>query len=290
MIKPEAGSFAFCVLISLFILFAGSTGAMTPTPTPSCIPEWCWLDRDLPETAVPGEAFTVRFNIQGGTASITMVSETVPEGWEILSPEPDYHSGIQYEWYYWITEYTILPPADAEAGTYYFFGETQSYHWCNGNFWRSIGGDFTLEILNGPDLTPTATPSPTPTGENTPLPCQVMTVDIEMPAEIFYPGDPFYCHVTVDNCYPDDSFPDTPLFFILEIYGRFFMGPGFGEYDFYEYDFPAQQMQTFVMIPEFSWPTGLGSSGHACFYSALTTPDRNTLISSVGYKSFRWIE
>ncbi|MCG3197577.1 MAG: hypothetical protein HUU16_15050 [Candidatus Omnitrophica bacterium] len=131
--------------------------SITPSPTGfDCIPEYAWLQRDLPETCRGESPFEVQFTIQGGTALITDVFETVPAGWQVLSPTPFVQMENTVHWDHQIFSYTIVPPAGVIPGDYMFEGETKSYHWCNGEVTRPITGDTIITCQP-------AFPTPTPT-------------------------------------------------------------------------------------------------------------------------------
>jgi hypothetical protein len=125
----------------------------TPTaPSPTCIAEWAWLSRELPEEATAGVPFTVRYNLGGGTAVIRRIEETVPIGWQVLSPPWSERSGQTYTWndvslsypVFWQLE--VLPPADLPDGDYPIYGETTSWHSCNGERTLAIEGDHVIHI------------------------------------------------------------------------------------------------------------------------------------------------
>lgn len=121
--------------------------------------------------------------------------------------------------------------------------------------------------------TPTATPTvPTATpGIPTATPaCDALGVDLWMPDDFFRPGDP--CSLRVHICNPGpETYTDIPVFVILDVFGMYFFAPSFTAFDHYTIPLPAG-MQTFQIIPEFTWPSGVGSALGLLWYSAMTDP------------------
>jgi hypothetical protein len=123
----------------------------TPKPTSTwCTAEWAWVNRDLPAEGTAGVAFTVHYLHQGGGAGFIRMEETLPSGWQVLSPPWSEHSGDTYVWvlpnYSIPPDIQVLPPAGLAAGTYHFYGETTSWHPCNGESTWTIGGDVWIDI------------------------------------------------------------------------------------------------------------------------------------------------
>jgi hypothetical protein len=110
------------------------------------IDETNWLDRTLPPTCMPGDAFTVLLTQMGGTAQIILTSETLPEGWMVSEPGGYVQEDNTFTWLSCIPEYEVLVPESAEPGIYEFDGYTISTHFCPPYYTRDIGGDFTMEI------------------------------------------------------------------------------------------------------------------------------------------------
>ncbi len=130
----------------------------TPTPTrtmgtptwtrSSCISEWAWLRRELPRVATAGQRIKVRYFAAGGTATIVRVQETIPAGWQILSPTPGRREepGDTYFWDHSLDELEVRIPAGLPDGEYSFAGQSTSWHRCNGEVSRGIEGDYTIRI------------------------------------------------------------------------------------------------------------------------------------------------
>jgi hypothetical protein len=131
------------------------TSTPTPTRTPtgtSCVAEWAWLSRELPQVATAGVPFTVHYRWNGGSAEIRRIEEALPPNWQVVSPPWTEHSGNTYLWDIhlpydsvpWSIE--VLPPAGTPTGDYYVHGQTTSYHRCNGEVSRGIDGDTRVHI------------------------------------------------------------------------------------------------------------------------------------------------
>lgn len=117
-----------------------------PFPTPGCIAEWAWLDRELPAEGVAGSPVVVSYSIRGGSASIVEMRERIPAGWQVISPMWEERNEDIYVWDGRVHALELLPPADLPAGEYHFSGSTTSWHWCNGEVYRSIDGDDVIRI------------------------------------------------------------------------------------------------------------------------------------------------
>lgn len=131
----------------------GTVPPPSPTVTPtSCIAEWAWLSRDLPARAVAGTPFAVHYKWRGGTARIRRIEETLPAGWQVLSPPWTQRSGDTYVWDTWVSygfsvwQIDILPPRESPSGDYRFSGSTISWHSCNGEVGWGIEGASTVRV------------------------------------------------------------------------------------------------------------------------------------------------
>ncbi len=140
-----------------------------------------------------------------------------------------------------------------------------------------------------PPDTPTPTVTPTPSMTPTPV-CDVTGVTIEMPLEMYYPGDTCYVTVTVCNA-TGSPLVDYPLFVILDVYGTFFFGPGFtGAFDSYLRDYPVFPWDATVVpvLDPFTWPdTGTSAAG-ILFHAALTDPEVSVLFGEMDTFEFGW--
>ncbi len=115
-------------------------------------------------------------------------------------------------------------------------------------------------------------------------------VDIFMPSHHFTPGSQCGCRATV--CNPTDQpLEGYPLFVILEAFGHFFFAPGFTEnVDSYLPLYPSiPPGETRVtVIPDFTWPAGVGAADNLYLYAALTTPDVSGIAGEMGIWEFGW--
>lgn len=116
--------------------------------------------------------------------------------------------------------------------------------------------------------------------------CTELGVTIDMPATHFQTGDPFFCRVTA--CNPGlDTFPDIPLFVLLDVYGSYYFAPGFGGFDYYELNLHPGKTVVEV-IPVFSWPPGTGSASGIIFYAGMTNHDMTDLFGMMDFVVFGW--
>lgn len=313
----------FCLItfLSIPVLSAGISDP-SPTPPPSnpsptcspspsptwCIPEWCWLERELPESCEAGEEFEVYASIRGGSANIVFVEETVPHDWVITSPGwtkngDTYSRGNSQLGDETIPVttgsllYTIKSPPETAGGNYTFSGWTRSYHWCNGYVDHLIDGDNTIILL---DQTPTPTPSPdpvispTPTSEYMPSPtpapnqCHPSSVNITMPKHDFYPGDTCACSITICNS-TSDLWNGYRLFAALQIAGCFYFAPDFTHFDYITMSFLPGETR-YSVLDEFIWPEGASSYEDAIWYAALMDPTMANVIGNISSFDFSWHE
>lgn len=103
-------------------------------------------------------------------------------------------------------------------------------------------------------------------------------------------GDTCACRVMVCNA-AGQSLTGYPLFVVLEVYGMYFYGPSFGTtIDSYVTLYPEFEpgMQVVTVIPEFSWPSNVGTANGLMFHAALLTPDMNALMGQMDSWEFGW--
>jgi hypothetical protein len=130
---------------------------------------------------------------------------------------------------------------------------------------------------------PTPTPAPTPTPECTKLGCS-----IEMPSNMFGPGN--HCYCTVYVCNPGQTtYKNTPVFVVLDVYGLYFFAPSFSDFDSYLFDI-APGIQIIEVLPSFNWPSGAGSATGIYWYAAMTDPEMTGLIGNMDTFAFGWYE
>ncbi len=132
-----------------------------------------------------------------------------------------------------------------------------------------------------------AEPPPTPTP--TPNPCAFLGVRVEMPLEIYHPGDT--CRVDAFVCVPgDQAMSGLPLFVMLYVAGEFFYGPGFTQnIDYYEGDYPPGETEVEI-IESFFWPDGCGSYDGAMFIGAFLNQEMTMILGEFGYFVFGWTD
>ncbi len=141
-----------------------------------------------------------------------------------------------------------------------------------------------------PTHTPTMVPTPQPTA--TPI-CET-GVYLFIPSDYFRPGDIFWLNALICN---SDSTPyqDINFFVILDI--------GIGEYWFYPdwvhyppdisyvtIDLDSGERRYVEIIPEFVWPSGVGSYDNVIFWGAITDPQITHVIGHLDYVKFAYGE
>jgi 5-methylthioadenosine/S-adenosylhomocysteine deaminase len=153
-----------------------------------------------------------------------------------------------------------------------------SYDPCGGT------GETPTPTPTGPTPTPTP-PGATPTG--TQQPCDELGVTIWMPSNDFGPGDP--CSLEARVCNPSSViYLDIPLFVIMDIYGSYYFAPSFSDYDNYIINELESGMYTELVIPEFSWPSGVGNATGILVYGAMTDKQISQLFGTYSIFSFGW--
>jgi hypothetical protein len=116
--------------------------------------------------------------------------------------------------------------------------------------------------------------------------CTEFGCSIDIPSTFLHAGDPFYCHVTA--CNPDlITYPDIPLFVLLDVFGTYFFAPGFSDFDYYEINLIPGKTAIEV-IPEFSWPSNVGSASGIVLYAAMTDHNMTSLFGTLDAVTFGW--
>jgi len=112
-----------------------------------------------------------------------------------------------------------------------------------------------------------------------------ISVQLEMPAHAFWPGDLCYLNAICTNSGPGRN--NLMLFVVLGVYGDFFFWPSWGSFDFEVVDLPLEE-KTVPIIPEFNWPENAGNADHIFFYSALMNALKTELYGELASWEFRW--
>lgn len=116
----------------------------------------------------------------------------------------------------------------------------------------------------------------------------VSKVYVNMPSHQFYAGDRSSCSVSVWNV--ENTTPcDSRLFVILDIRGELYCAPSFTSFDYYSGCF-ENGMTEISVIPEFTWPSGVGSATGLVWYAALVNSEMTELASEIGVFDFGWSE
>jgi hypothetical protein len=144
-------------------------------------------------------------------------------------------------------------------------------------------------LASAPTPTPTQEPTFTPTPTPTPTSgCSSLGVILAMPSDNFGPGDPCSCTVTVCNPGPQ-TYTGIPLFVILDVYGSYFFWPSFEEFDYRAIDLPVGESDTSV-LPDFAWPTGVGTASGLNWYAGMTNAEMSDLLGEMDVFTFGWHE
>ena len=145
----------------------------------------------------------------------------------------------------------------------------------------------TYTPSNTPTSVPTATPTPSFSPEPTQTPgCTELSVKVWMPSDYFTEGDPCGCKVYL--CNPGvDTYPDVPLFVILDVLGTYFFAPQYDDFSNYTVNLAPGQME-FTVLDEFAWPKVEGSGTNISWISAMTDPAITELFGGYDTFSFGW--
>ena len=113
-----------------------------------------------------------------------------------------------------------------------------------------------------------------------------MGCTIVMPQDFYSAGDTCQCDLLVCNTFTY-SLTNVPVFMVLELFGVYYFAPEFNDYSFYLHDIlPGEN--TISVLPEFSWPSGVGQVDDATWYAAMTDPEISNTIGGVGVFTFGW--
>ncbi len=113
-------------------------------------------------------------------------------------------------------------------------------------------------------------------------------VNISMPSHNYESGDVCNCYATVWNA-ADDMLIDHHLFIVLALYSNYYYAPTFGGFNFYTDNFPIGET-TIAVVPEFTWPQGVGSADGIIWYAGLANPQMTELVGEMGVFDFGWSE
>lgn len=116
--------------------------------------------------------------------------------------------------------------------------------------------------------------------------CTEIGCSIDIPSVYLSAGDPFYCYVIL--CNPDlITYPDIPVFVLLDVYGSYFFAPSFSGFDYYERDlYPGKT--TIEVLPEFTWPANAGAASGIAIYAGMTNHEMTMLFGALAYVTFGW--
>jgi len=132
----------------------------------------------------------------------------------------------------------------------------------------------------------------TTAGVNFTLKASDLGVVLEMPGEMFYPGDQFYLNAKVNNS--GVPLGELPLFVVLDVFGVMFFWPSWTKFDPPEYsdiDYSLIEVttgvQTIPILQAFTWPPIGGPEVTGLyFYGALVSSDFSELIGDMDTVTF----
>ncbi len=131
-------------------------------------------------------------------------------------------------------------------------------------------------------------PTPTPSAAPTPTPsvCTELGCQIKMPSNLFNAGD--LCSCTLTICNPSSTtYPQVPVFAILDVYGLYFFAPDFSNFNHYTLDITPGEQEVEV-LPDFTWPENAGAASGILWYAAMTNADITDLFGVLGQFEFGW--
>ena len=144
----------------------------------------------------------------------------------------------------------------------------------------------TLTPTPLPTLTPTLTPTFTTTITPTPF---ELGVQLLMPSNYFRPGDTCWLKAFVKNP-TAQTYRDIPLFVFLDIgTGDYWFWPSWSHYP-PDFDFERITLEPGIeevlIIPEFTFPDGVGKMMNLRFIGGMTDPEINEIFGEIDIWSF----
>lgn len=112
---------------------------------------------------------------------------------------------------------------------------------------------------------------------------------IDMPSHIFFSNDLCFLNVWLCNA-SDVPLVDSPVFVILDAYGQYYFAPEWGANLSYFVRSIGPGGTLLSVLPEFSWPSGVGSASGLVFYAAITDPEFLHIIGDYDMWEFGWQE
>jgi len=132
-----------------------------------------------------------------------------------------------------------------------------------------------------PTPTPVVTPTPTPPGG-----CDTLGVTLSMPGHDFGAGDTVNTIVTI--CNPGQTtYQNVPLFVILDVYGDMFFHPTYSDFDYTPLTVTPGEA-AITILPDFPWPSGVGSADGIFWYAGMTNPEMTDLMGEFDMWEFGW--
>ena len=119
--------------------------------------------------------------------------------------------------------------------------------------------------------------------------CRTVGVELYMPAYHYSPGNPCFLKAVICNSY-SVPIPELKFFAVLDAYGTYFYAPGWTKtLDYWSIQAdPGPREQT--IIPQFTWPEGVGTADGLLFYGVLTDSGIKRIIGEFSTWEFGWSE
>ncbi len=111
---------------------------------------------------------------------------------------------------------------------------------------------------------------------------------ITMPSHSFQPGDRAGCNAFIWNPY-DYACDEYKFFAVMDIWGTFYCAPSYNMIDYYSINCNPG-LTEIQIIPDFTWPSDIGSTSGITWYAALVNPEMDEAVSGIGMFDFGWSE
>ncbi len=155
----------------------------------------------------------------------------------------------------------------------------------------------TATATHSPTSTPTSLPpTHTPTATATQLPptatpvpeCDTLGVTIEMPSDLYGPGD--VCWVNAHLCNNDyETREDVPVCVLIDLAGSYWFWPVWSE----AFNVSVMDLEpgltTLSIVPMFNWPTYTPAFNDAVIFGALLNAEMSELVGDYGFWRFSWL-
>ena len=111
-------------------------------------------------------------------------------------------------------------------------------------------------------------------------------VQIDMPGNLYNPGNTFYLKLTVSH--QGEALESIPVFCILDIMGSYYFWPLWNDFSYEIRDFTTDFQEIFEVLPEFKWPAGAGDIDGVNVYGACTDAGITRILGEFDMVTFGW--